>query len=99
MYFSVVRHPSSVSIHKNRLILIPLSDKKKPPLKWKKPVYGIFSGGGEQEKLVTALLELKLTIATIRKRVNVRLRRAGTDQGKGIPMTDHIQNYHRQTHV
>jgi hypothetical protein len=42
-----------------------LSDKKKPPLKWKKPVYGIFSGGGEQEKLVTALLELKHTIATI----------------------------------
>ncbi|MEI6262528.1 MAG: hypothetical protein WCR46_21840 [Deltaproteobacteria bacterium] len=68
--FSAVCHPPSVSIHKNRLILIPLSDKKKPPLKWKKPVYGIFSGGGEQEKLVTALLELKHTIATIWKRVN-----------------------------
>jgi hypothetical protein len=58
-----------------------MSDKKKPPLKWKKPVYGIFSGGGEQEKLVTALLELGLTIATFRKRVN-RLRCAGTDPGE-----------------
>jgi SagB-type dehydrogenase family enzyme len=73
-----------------------LSDKKKPPLKWKKPVYGIFSGGGEQEKLETALLELKDTIATIQKQVN-RLRHAGTNQGKGIPMTDLIQRYHRQT--
>ena len=73
-----------------------MSDKKKPPLKWKKPIYGIFSGGGEQEKLVTALLELKNTIATIRKRVNCP-RSAGTGQEKGIPMTDHIQRYHRQT--
>jgi SagB-type dehydrogenase family enzyme len=73
-----------------------MSVTKKPPLKWKKPVYGIFSGGGEQEKLVTALLELKDTIATIQKQVN-RLRHAGTNQGKGIPMTDHIQRYHRQT--
>jgi hypothetical protein len=53
-----------------------LSDKKKPPLKWKKPVYGIFSGGREQEKLETALLELSNTIATIRKQVN-RLRHPG----------------------
>ena len=45
---------------------------------------------------MTALLELRFTIATIRKQVN-RLRRAGTDQGKGIPMTDPIQNYHRYT--
>jgi hypothetical protein len=56
-----------------------MSDKKKPPLKWKKPVDGIFSGGGEQEKLVTALLGLRITIATIRKRVN-RLKYDGTDQ-------------------
>jgi hypothetical protein len=42
-----------------------LFDKEKPPLKWKKPVDGIFSGGPEQEKLVTALLELAITIATI----------------------------------
>jgi hypothetical protein len=68
--YSAVYPLSAVSIDKIRLILIPLSDKKKPPLKWKKPVYGIFSGGGEQEKLVTALLELALTIATIRKQVN-----------------------------
>ena len=54
----------SVPIRKNRLILIPLSDKKKPPMKWKKPVNGFFSGGGEQEKLVTALLELKLMNST-----------------------------------
>ncbi len=73
-----------------------MSDTKKPPLKWKKPVYGIFSGGSEQEKLVTALLELKITIAIILKRVNL-LRRSGANQGKGIPMTDHIQRYHRQT--
>jgi hypothetical protein len=58
-----------------------MSDKKKPPLKWKKPVDGIFSGGGEQEKLVTALLGLRITIATIRKRVN-RLKCDGTDQMK-----------------
>jgi len=80
----------SVPIRKNRLILIPLSDKKKPPMKWKKPVNGFFSGGGEQEKLVTALLELKITIATIRKQVN-HLSRTGSDQGKWILMADHTQ--------
>jgi len=62
------------------LILISLSDKKKPPLKWKKPVDGFFSGGAEQEKLVTALLGLVLTIATIRRRVN-RPEGGGTDLG------------------
>jgi len=49
----------------------------------KKPVNGFFSGGGDQEKLVTALPKLKFTIATIGKQVN-RLSRAGTDQGKGF---------------
>jgi hypothetical protein len=44
--------------------------EKKPPLKWKKPFDGIFSGGVEQEKLVTALLELIITIAIIPGRVN-----------------------------
>ncbi len=80
----------SVPIRKNGLILIQLSDKKKPPMKWMKPVNGFFSGGGEQEKLVTALLELNFTIATIRKQVN-RLSSTGSNQGKWILMADHTQ--------
>ena len=59
-------------------------------MKWKKPVNGICSGGGEQEKLVAAPLELKFTIATIRKQVN-RISSNGSNQGKWILMADHTQ--------
>ena len=89
---SAIYLPLSVPIRKNRLVLILLSDKKKPPMKWKKPVNGFFSGGGEQEKLVTALLELKITIATIRKQVN-HLSRTGSDQGKWILMADRSNSF------